>query len=129
MGRQMEKYLLRKAFDDGVTLPNDVLWRQKEAFSDGVSSKEKLWFQEIQERVSKLVEVNWKYKAIEIDHLPPMTEEAYYYRSLYESEYGPLTAQTAIPAFWMPRWSPGATDPSARTLAVYSEAVPGSGSS
>jgi asparagine synthase (glutamine-hydrolysing) len=129
MGRQMEKYLLRKAFDDGVTLPNDVLWRQKEAFSDGVSSKEKLWFQEIQERVSKLVDVNWKYKAIEIDHLPPITEEAYYYRSLYESDYGPLTAQTAIPAFWMPRWSPGATDPSARTLAVYSEAVPGSGSS
>ena len=129
MGHQMEKWLLRKAFDDGITLPNEVLWRQKEAFSDGVSSKEKLWFQEIQERVSKLVEVNWKYKAVEIDYLPPITEEAYYYRSLYESDYGALSAQTAIPAFWMPRWSPGATDPSARTLAVYSEAGPNSSSS
>ncbi len=120
-GKQMEKYLLRKAFDDGVTLPSEVLWRQKEAFSDGVSSKEKSWYQEIQERVEKVVGDDWKYKAVEIDYLTPFTAEGYYYRSLYERFYGPVSAITAIPAFWMPRWSPGATDPSARTLAVYSE--------
>jgi asparagine synthase (glutamine-hydrolysing) len=35
---QMEKYLLRKAFDrpEDPYLPEDVLWRQKEQFSDGV---------------------------------------------------------------------------------------------
>lgn len=123
-GKQMEKYLLRKAFDDGVTLPNEVLWRQKEAFSDGVSSKEKSWYQEIQERVEKVVGNDWKYKAVEIDYLTPGTAEGYYYRSLYEKYYGPVSAITAIPAFWMPRWSPGATDPSARTLAIYSESAP-----
>jgi asparagine synthase (glutamine-hydrolysing) len=122
LGKQPEKYLLRKAFDDGVTLPSEVLWRQKEAFSDGVSSKEKLWFQEIQERVGGIVGDHWQVNAIELDYLMPMTAEGYYYRSLYESAYGAYSAITAIPAFWMPRWSPGATDPSARTLAVYSAA-------
>lgn len=34
----VEKYILRKAFDGLDLLPNEVLWRQKEAFSDGVSS-------------------------------------------------------------------------------------------
>lgn len=35
---RMEKYLLRKAFDrpEDPYLPEDVLWRQKEQFSDGV---------------------------------------------------------------------------------------------
>ena len=28
----MEKYLLRSSFDDGETLPDSVLWREKEAF-------------------------------------------------------------------------------------------------
>ena len=120
-GKQVEKFLLRKAFDDGVTLPSEVLWRQKEAFSDGVSSKEKSWFQEIQDRVEVLVGEDWKLKAVEIDYLTPGTAEGYYYRNLYEKFYGSGSAKTAIPAFWMPRWSPGATDPSARTLAIYSE--------
>lgn len=125
-GKQVEKFLLRKAFDDGITLPREVLWRQKEAFSDGVSSKEKLWFQEIQERVEKVIPVDWKEKAACISYLTPQTAEAYYYRSLYEKFYGEFSAVTAIPAFWMPQWSPGAKDPSARTLAVYSEVAPSS---
>ena len=121
LGKQTEKFLLRKAFDDGVTLPKEVLWRQKEAFSDGVSSKEKSWYQEIQERVQDLVEENWQEKAAQWSYLTPTTAEGFYYRSLYENFYGSTSAITAIPAFWMPRWSPGATDPSARTLTVYEE--------
>jgi len=118
-GTRPEKWLLRKAFDDDVTLPSEVLWRQKEAFSDGVSSQEKSWFQEIQERVK--VPVDWPLRALEIDHCTPVTAEAYYYRSLYEKLYGPTRARSAIPRFWMPKWCPGATDPSARTLANYSQ--------
>ncbi len=36
--KKMEKYILRKAFDDPLDpyLPESVLWRQKEQFSDGV---------------------------------------------------------------------------------------------
>jgi asparagine synthase (glutamine-hydrolysing) len=119
-GKQMEKKLLRDAFDDGATLPPEVLWRQKEAFSDGVSSQEKSWFQEIQERVGQKIPTDWKILALDYSHCTPLTEEAFYYRTLYESLYGSFSALYAIPRFWMPRWSPGATDPSARTLSVYS---------
>ena len=54
---QCEKYLIRKAFDhvfDGdkqSVLPHSVLWRRKEAFSDGVSKQTKSWFQIIQDFV------------------------------------------------------------------------------
>ena len=46
-----EKYLLRKAFDDSVTLPDEVLWRTKEAFSDGVSNDKEAWFETINKYV------------------------------------------------------------------------------
>ncbi len=121
-GRQVEKWILRRAFDDGVTLPHQVLWRKKEAFSDGVSSTEKSWYQEIQERVKPFMPENWYEKSQrQYAHLPPQTEEQYYYRYIFEAEFSRTPSQTCIPYFWMPRWSPGATDPSARTLAVYNE--------
>jgi asparagine synthase (glutamine-hydrolysing) len=121
-GRQVEKWILRRAFDDNSTLPHEVLWRRKEAFSDGVSSQEKSWYEEIQDRVKDFVPEDWKEKAARsYPHLTPQTPEQYYYRYMFEAEFGKTTVQTCVPYFWMPRWSPGATDPSARTLAVYQE--------
>jgi len=121
-GKQVEKWILRRAFDDGVTLPHQVLWRRKEAFSDGVSSQEKSWYQEIQERVLQFMPENWFEKAQRhYQHLPPQTPEQYYYRYIFEAEFSRTPSQTCVPYFWMPKWSPGTTDPSARTLAVYSE--------
>ena len=121
-GKQVEKWILRRAFDDGVTLPPQVLWRRKEAFSDGVSSQEKSWYQEIQERVMHCMPENWYEKAQRhYQHLPPQTAEQYYYRYTFEAEFSRTPVQTCVPYFWMPRWSPGATDPSARTLTVYNE--------
>lgn len=117
-GRQVEKWLLRRAFDDGQTLPHDVLWRRKEAFSDGVSSQDKSWYQIIQERVSQYVPEDWQQKAaLKYPHLTPTTPEQYYYRYTYESEFGKVGSQTCTPYFWMPKWCPTATDPSARTWA------------
>jgi asparagine synthase (glutamine-hydrolysing) len=56
--RKVEKWLLRKAFDlDEQYLPDDVLWRRKEAFSDGVSSRDKSWYEIIQEDVE---EIRWR---------------------------------------------------------------------
>lgn len=121
-GRQVEKWILRKAFDDGVTLPHQVLYRRKEAFSDGVSSQEKSWYQEIQERVIDSMPPDWYEKAQrQYTHLPPQTPEQYFYRYTFEAEFSKTPVQTCVPYFWMPKWSPGATDPSARTLQVYSE--------
>ena len=120
--KQVEKWILRRAFDDGVTLPSNVVWRKKEAFSDGVSSQEKSWYEEIQERVLAYMPEDWFEKAQrQYQHLPPQTAEQYYYRYMFEAEFGKTPSQTCVPYFWMPRWSPGATDPSARTLEIYSE--------
>jgi asparagine synthase (glutamine-hydrolysing) len=115
-----EKWLLRTAFDDGVTLPKEVLWRRKEAFSDGVSGTEKSWYQIVQERCEAVVPPNWRELAEKYYAGPacPKTAEMFYYRFTYESEFGRGLEKVNVPYFWMPKWV-AATDPSARTLAVY----------
>jgi len=108
-GKLCEKWLLRKACDKGL-LPADVLWRKKEAFSDGVSSTEKSWFMEIQERVQ--VPEDWNENPFGWVPKPP-TQEAYYYRMLFEKN----RFKVGDPwNYWMPKWSPETNDPSARTL-------------
>lgn len=127
-GKQMEKYILRSAFDDGSTLPPEVLWRRKEAFSDGVSTPEKAWFQEIQDRVAALVPVDWKEKSLLSfsHHMTPKTPEEYYYRFLFTSYYGLAAIRVTVPYRWMPKWCPETNDPSARTLQMYNEPQTGS---
>jgi asparagine synthase (glutamine-hydrolysing) len=51
----IEKYLLRKAYDGSGLLPDEILWRPKEAFSDGISSHKKAWFEILQEYVESQV--------------------------------------------------------------------------
>lgn len=51
----IEKHLLRSAFDGTDLIPQEILWRPKEAFSDGVSSLTKSWFQILQEHTATLV--------------------------------------------------------------------------
>ncbi len=110
-GKQVEKWILRKAFEGTNLLPDAVLWRKKEAFSDGVSGQTKAWYEEIADRVPS-------YPITITDHLPPKTREQAYYRSIFEELY-PNCSHT-IPYFWMPLWS-ATSDPSARTLTVYNE--------
>lgn len=47
----IEKYLLRTAFDKTGLLPNDILWRPKEAFSDGISSIKRSWYEILQDHL------------------------------------------------------------------------------
>lgn len=105
-----EKHLLRSAieFMNPDLLPKEVLWRTKEAFSDGVSSHDTPWYKTIQSKVSELQTAQPIYQ-----HLQPETPEQYYYRSLFESFYPNCGA--IVPYFWMPKYVK-ATDPSARTL-------------
>jgi asparagine synthase (glutamine-hydrolysing) len=117
-GNHPEKYILRQAFAGTNLLPDAVLYRKKEAFSDGVSSNEKSWYQICQEHALAEVGDDWQEKATVFKHLTPQTAEAYYYRAHFDRLY--RNAETCIPYFWMPKWSPGTTDPSARTLEVYS---------
>jgi asparagine synthase (glutamine-hydrolysing) len=117
---QCEKWILRKAFDDGVTLPHEVLWRRKEAFSDGVSGKDKSWYEIAKENSVKLVESDWEHHAVVKKGVQPRTEEQYYYRDICESYFG-TGIFSIVPYFWMPKWCEGATDPSARTLTHYAQ--------
>lgn len=116
---QPEKHLLRSAFSsyEGCNgkpiLPECVLWRTKEAFSDGVSKTTRSLYEIIQEHVSN----NFVSKNIKYSHLPPQTLEQEYYRSIFESKYKNLG--TIVPYFWMPRFIQGVKDASARTLDIY----------
>ena len=115
-----EKWMLRAAFMDQCLLPEEILWRRKEAFSDGVSSRENSWF-EILKRVAKekVVKKGVHYTlALEHEHNPPLTDEATWYRETFEKNFG-AAAANILPHMWMPKWSPETTDPSARTLSHY----------
>lgn len=131
----VEKWILRKAFSGTGILPDEVLWRQKEAFSDGVSpmpnarannklvntseagitnevsEKEKPWYKEIADRVPKCQENKYT-------HLTPQTPEAQYYRDIFTELYGEKCSRV-FKYFWMPKWSGETKDPSARTLSIY----------
>jgi asparagine synthase (glutamine-hydrolysing) len=107
---QPEKWLLRRAFDDGLTLPREVLWRRKEAFSDGVSGS-RPWYEVTQELSTNLVNKWATYK-----HNQPFNAEMAYYRILFDSVYPEMSH--LVPYFWMPRWS-NSKDPSAKTLDNY----------
>jgi asparagine synthase (glutamine-hydrolysing) len=109
-----EKYLLRHAFEDLNLLPHEVLFRTKEAFSDGVSNATKSWFEIIQEYVETL-----EFPVDEsLKHNKPQTKEQQYYRFIFENKY--KDCGKVIDYFWMPKFVE-ATDSSARTLKIYKE--------
>jgi asparagine synthase (glutamine-hydrolysing) len=96
-------------------LPPEVLWRRKEAFSDGVSGAEKSWYEIAQEKAESLLGADWASKEIS----PERTAEKQYYKNCFLGLYGKENLLTNVPYFWMPKWSPGVTDPSARKLVNY----------
>jgi len=115
---QCEKWLLRYAFEPLKLLPDDVLWRTKEAFSDGVSSHSKSWYEIIQEHVDSNNLGNCEITT----HMTPLTTEQQYYRGVFQERFGEKHSNI-IPYFWMPRFIEGATDSSARTLNIYKDKI------
>ena len=122
--KNMEKWWLREAFAGTGLLPDDVLWRKKEAFSDGVSG-EKSWYQIIQEWIEdKVTDDEMRRAATTYPYCTPTTKEAYYYRKIFCEEIG-AQRQSVIPGYWQPKWSTdgkevaGYIDPSARVLQIY----------
>lgn len=113
----VEKHLLRDSFKGLNLIPEEILWRRKEAFSDGLTSFKKSWYMCLQEHLESMVNDEQMKKAhVTFPHNPPHTKEAYYYRQVFEKTF-PGRAQW-LSHFWMPRWIT-ATDPSARTLSIY----------
>lgn len=114
----MEKWWLRQAFSDSNILPFDVLWRKKEAFSDGVSGKTKSWFEIIQDHIKTIIS-NKEFKE---NPLGP-TIESHYYKKVFIEFFG-KEKLNVLPDYWQPKWDSSGkinkyVDPSARTLTVY----------
>jgi asparagine synthase (glutamine-hydrolysing) len=116
---QCEKYLLRRSFatqcyenlNSTQLLPNEILWRRKEAFSDGVAGQNgRSLFQILQEYIS--AELN----------MPACIEtEKFYYKSIFEKFFPEVSY--VVPYMWMPKYNAEATDPSARTLSSYEKSL------
>lgn len=113
--KRIEKYLIRKAFEKEELLPEDVLWRKKEAFSDGVTSETRSWHKIIEEFVDKKISDN-DFKTLQnnFSFNKPLTKEALYYRIIFERTYNKF--ENIIPYFWMPKWCGDVSDPSAREI-------------
>ncbi|MBE5038970.1 asparagine synthase B [Ructibacterium gallinarum] len=114
------KYLLRAAFKEGGYLPEEILWREKAAFSDAVGhsmvddlkayAEEYYTQEEFEEKCKKYT------------HARPFTKESLLYREIFEKYY-PGQGQMIVD-FWMPNpnWEGcDVKDPSARVLSNYGD--------
>ena len=114
----MGKYLLRKAFADDHILPDEILWRQKAAFSDAVGHS---MVDGLKEYAQKLyTDAEFEEKSSRYEYHRPFTKESLLYRELFEKHY-PGQADM-IPDYWMPNrsWKGcDVDDPSARVLSNY----------
>ena len=130
--KSAEKYLIREAIEkhNPTLLPKEVLFRTKEAFSDGVSKQTKSWYEIIQDFVKKEVfsHLGHDEEYIIKNMNPyiynrPKTLEQLYYRDIFSSLFPKVGVEKIIPYFWMPNFVENATDASARTLNVYKQKI------
>lgn len=110
---QMEKQIIRDAFKG--YLPDEILYRSKEAFSDAVSSTEENWYKSIQLEAKK---VEKELVPLTYEHNPPQTLDAKYFRKIFEEIYPGRSR--IIPHYWLPKFQPTQVlDPSATVLGCY----------
>jgi len=92
-GHRIEKWILRKAFED--YLPKEIVWRQKEQFSDGVGYS---WIDTLKTVVENLISDEQLANAAQKFPIqPPGTKEEYYYRSLFSEHFPSNTAAKCVP--------------------------------
>ncbi|QDP01173.1 asparagine synthase B [Thalassotalea sp. PS06] len=90
---KIEKHILRAAFEG--YLPEEILWRQKEQFSDGVGYS---WIDSLKEHVEALVSDQQLENArFKFEHNTPDTKEAYFYRSIFEEHFPLESAAKCVP--------------------------------
>jgi len=85
--KNIEKYILREAFDNNY-LPEEILWRQKDQFSDAVSSKEENWIDSLKNYAESLVsDKEFKNRKKKFPLNTPISKEHYLYRKIFEEFY------------------------------------------
>lgn len=113
----LEKYILRKAFDtpEKPYLPDEILWRQKEQFSDGVGYN---WIDMlIAHCEAQVTDAQMAQAAERFPYNTPLTKEAYYYRDIFHRHY-PQTSAAQTVRKWIPKWQEN-QDPSGRANAAH----------
>ena len=113
----IEKWPLRKAFEDkdDPYLPEEILWRQKEQFSDGVGYS---WIDSIKAHCDKAVsEADLATAAQRFPHNTPDTKEAFYFRTIFDKLY-PQDHSAKTVLRWIPKWQRN-TDPSGRAAEIH----------
>ncbi len=112
--KRIEKFLLRKAFDHEDLIPAEVLWRKKEAFSDGVSTIENSWH--------NIIKAHADQNLSDVDHLkmkkdtvnPAISKETALYKTMFKKYYD---FDEILPYYWLPRFCGEMNgEPSAREL-------------
>ena len=114
----MGKYMLRHAFENDHLLPDEILWRQKAAFSDAVGHSMVDDLKEYAE--SCYTDEEYEKKRRKYTYCMPFTKESLLYREIFEKYY-PGQAEM-IKDYWMPNkeWEGcNVNDPSARVLSNY----------
>ncbi len=93
-GRKLEKQVLRQAFAD--YLPQDIVWRQKEQFSDGVGYS---WIDTLKAyTASQVSDEQMAHAAERFPINPPMNKEEYYYRSIFAGHFPSESAARSVPS-------------------------------
>jgi len=116
----VEKYILRKAFDTPKKpyLPDEILWRQKEQFSDGVGYN---WIDTLIEYcTSQVTDADFERAAKLFPYNTPTTKEAFFYRSIFNKFYPQVSAAETVRK-WIPKWQEN-QDPSGRANAAHVKA-------
>lgn len=91
---RIEKWVIRKAFEE--YLPDEVLWRQKEQFSDGVGYS---WIDSLKDLVSKeITDEQMESASKKYPINPPQNKEEYYYRRIFEEHFPSDAAAKSVPS-------------------------------
>jgi len=93
-GHAIEKKIVRDAFAD--MLPEEVAWRQKEQFSDGVGYS---WIDTLKQLTSEAVsDEQMEHAAEQFPINPPKNKEEYYYRSIFAEHFPSDSAARSVPS-------------------------------
>lgn len=93
-GQTIEKKIIREAF--AHLLPDEVAWRQKEQFSDGVGYS---WIDTLKSVTAAAVSDEQMEHASERFPInPPKNKEEYYYRSIFEEHFPSDSAARSVPS-------------------------------
>lgn len=120
--KRPEKWILRSAFEGTDLIPDSVLWRQKEQFSDGVGYS---WVDGLKDLAESVVSDELFIQREELyPHQAPFTKEAFMYRELFERLYPHKDVKKQVKR-WVPKWQDYNTDPSGRANTVHVATVEG----